>query len=545
MIHASLLLMSGLLLPQDVGGGVTTHFKIFGTENLGSFGHLVNGVGDITGDGVDEFMVGAPGEAGSRGSAYLYSGFDGSLLFKWTGESAGDSFGCSMCSPGDLDLDGYLDILIGANRVSIGLASGAGRLYAYSGRTGAELFRLDQATTYAGFGGTCSPVGDLDHDSIPDFLVGAPGWGPGTGKVFVYSGTGSLLRQHQGVSGGGQFGSSLDGGADFDLDGVPDYLVGAPGANPGRFFLYSGASGTVLWEKVGQARLGYSLCIAGDFDLDGIPDIASGDTGTAQGGLVFVGSVMVYSYPTGAELFRFDGVFDREQYGTSVANAGDFNFDGMSDLVVGAPGHGVIVGPGRIEVRAGNDGQVLFASSGSSAGDSFGDSVSAAFNLKGTGRTSVLVGGFEEVDPRLGTQVGSMKAIGDSPFLFPTRDTYSVSQGGIVGYRLDFPNGAGGEVYQILASATGTGPMWLGSLVVPLNRDSLTESMLRGEYPSVLYQPVGLLDSRGEGLSFLLAGPGSLPNGLVGRTLWVAAVSIPLTGTWHYSSRVAQLTFLP
>lgn len=542
MVNGLLIFAICSLAPaQTIGGGITTHFKIFGEEPQGRFGWCVEGVGDISRDGCEDFMVGTPYQDASRGAAYLYSGFDGKLLAKWVGESIGDGFGHSLCGPGDLNSDGIPDLIVGAIRPSSG-----GRAYAYSGKDGTELFRIDSGPAGSLFGSACSPAGDVNQDSIPDFLIGAVGANSNRGIVYVCSGTGTIIRQHDGPL-SGMLGDSLDGGADFDLDGVPDYIAGASSAYPGgRFYVYSGATGSVLWEHSGISRLGMSLSIVGDLDQDGVPEIAVGDPIVDIGGSIAVGAVFVYSYPTRAELFRFDGIFDREQYGTAVADAGDFDEDGIGDILIGAPSNGVVVPrPGRIEVRSGSTGQLLYGPTGSYPGDSFGDAVGSAFSLKGTKKTSILIGSFTDPNPPPSTEVGSVRAVGVSQFLFTTKDTFSVSQGGIVGFRLDFPASAGNEVYQLLASRTGTGPMMLGNLKVPLTRDSLTDSMLAGYYPPVLYLPVGLLDSKGDGLAWLMAGPGSLSAGLVGRRLWAAAVTIPLSGTWHFSSMAAVLDFLP
>ena len=180
-------------------------------------------IGDLDGDGYDEFVAGAP-QAASGGSGYarIYSGFDGTVI-----------------------------------RTHAGAASGA--------RTGLGLASL----------------GDLDGDGVPDYAVGSPGEGAG-GLVRVHSGAdGSLLRTHAAPAAGDAFGFALGGGTDLDRDGVAELVVGAPrwGAAPGSVWAFSGATGSELLRLDGTAAIdwfGAAVAGAGDFDGDGHGDLVDG-----------------------------------------------------------------------------------------------------------------------------------------------------------------------------------------------------------------------------------------------------------------------------
>jgi hypothetical protein len=103
------------------------------------FGWSVAGAGDVNGDGFDDYIVGAqsasPGGLADAGSAYVYSGKDGSLLYQKDGLAAGDKFGTSVGMAGDVNGDGKVDFIVGAPDAN----SNAGAAYVYSGADGSLL----------------------------------------------------------------------------------------------------------------------------------------------------------------------------------------------------------------------------------------------------------------------------------------------------------------------------------------------------------------------------------------------------------------------
>jgi hypothetical protein len=217
------------------------------------FGRHVAGVGDVNHDGYDDIIVGAPAnDAGGKGAgrAYVYSGKDGSLLLTLTGEHAGDSFGASV--------GGYADakhtvIVVGAPTAG---ANHHGRAFVYESLSTTPTFVVDADATGGAFAGMFVSVpGDLNGDGIPDVYVsdwsnGAKG--PSTGRIYVYSGKdGRPLYTLTGETAGDGFGSSPAVAGDVDGDGVPDLIVGAwqyAGAaiSGGRAYLYSGKDGHLI-----------------------------------------------------------------------------------------------------------------------------------------------------------------------------------------------------------------------------------------------------------------------------------------------------------
>ncbi len=392
------------------------------------FGFSVSTVGDVNGDGKSDFIVGAyyadPGGLSAAGTAYVYSGATGTVLYTLNGAAANDYFGFSVSTAGDVNGDGKSDFIVGAYGADPEGLSAAGTAYVYSGATGAVLYTLNGAATGDRFGYSVSTAGDVNGDGKSDFIVGAYGADPGgsslAGSAYVYSGaTGTLLYTLNGAAAGDCFGYSVSTAGDVNGDGKSDFIVGAYLASPagvgayaGSAYVYSGATGTVLYTLNGAAASDYfgcSVSTAGDVDGDGKSDFIVGAFYADPGGLSAAGTAYVYSGATGTVLYTLNGAAANDYFGISVSTAGDVNGDGKSDFIVGAYGAdpGGLLDAGTAYVYSGATGAVLYPLNGAAAANYFGRSVSTAGDVNGDGKSDFIVGAYGANPAGVGAYAGS------------------------------------------------------------------------------------------------------------------------------------------
>lgn len=159
------------------------------------FGCSVSGAGDVNGDGTPDLIVGAHRHAASAGLARVFSGRDGAVLHSWVGATAGDEFGYAVRGAGDVDGDGRGDLLVGAPSFDGPAGADSGRTHLYSGATGNLLNGFDGGSAGARNGASVASAGDVDADGFFDVIVGAPGaQGVGVAEVFSLGGVGSPSR---------------------------------------------------------------------------------------------------------------------------------------------------------------------------------------------------------------------------------------------------------------------------------------------------------------------------------------------------------------
>ncbi|MBL7009401.1 MAG: FG-GAP repeat protein [Planctomycetes bacterium] len=533
------LLIAAALPAQIVGGGWELAQEFPGLVVAERAGLALAAYGDWDGDGFDDFLIGAPGAVGAglnAGSVYLVSGASGMMLLRIDGLVAGDEFGAAVAGIGDLDGDGWPEIVVGAPEADPAGLADAGSAFVYSGATGAVLRRFDGACLWGRLGASVAPLGDLDLDGAEDWLVGAPGEDPlanyDAGSVYVLSGaTGNQLRRYDGVSSGGGAGASVAGPGDVDGDGFPDVLAGAPEAwngsarEAGAAYLWSGSTGALLWQVVGRTEygsLGFSVSGSGDLDGDGLPDALVGEpVSTSSTGRVAAGAVLVLSGISGAELRRFEGSWMSASLGLSVADPGDVDGDGVADVLAGAPG----AKPGGVKSGAaylysGATGALIHRFDGPLEDDGYGRVVARGGERGGV--PEVLVGA-PYAWGSFPSWRGFVHLHAFEPYLELSADQFSVSAGVPAGIVLDFPPGEAGFPYVVLASLSGQGPVQLGGIEVPLSSDPLLQRLLRGWSPPPLRAWRGLLDPAGDAQAWLH--PHSAMRLLVGRTLTIAAVS--------------------
>ena len=443
-----------LLLASDAGPG-------------DAFGGAVAGLGDINGDGYDDFAVGAdgdkPGGVTNAGAVYVYLGsavgLDRSSEQKLTASDGArdDSFGSAIAAAGDVNGDGFQDLLVGAYGVD-GAGTDRGTVYVYLGSatgidpsTEQRLVASD-AENYDLFGFALAGAGDVDGDGFDDVAIGAFGddtHGNDSGAVYVFRGSATGVdpasEQLLTASDGGDyavFGDALTGLGDVDGDGFDDLAVGANGdaengSYAGAVYVYAGsatgldpASERKLMASDGARydSFGDAVGAAGDVDGDGHPDLvvgaryASDDTHGSASGVVYVylGSAAGIKPLSEQRLVPSVGAAG-DYFGHAVTGVGDTDGDGFGDVVVGASRSDLgDTDAGTAWLYRGSAtgldpaSEAALAPLTPGAEDYYGEFLAAAGDLDGDGFADVAVGSDDDDDGGLGA--GSVTLFfGDCP----------------------------------------------------------------------------------------------------------------------------------
>ncbi len=337
---------------------------------------VVAGAGDVNGDGYDDVIVGNRGEqvsgGYSDGKAFVYLGSASGLSTTpvWTGDEADSHYGSVVAGAGDVNGDGYDDIIVATpgarksynNFLSARLDS-VGRVYLYLGSaSGISAAASWQKSGDSGsaFGFTATGAGDVNGDGFDDIIIGAMwnGWEdrntPGTGRAFVFHGSASGLEdtpgwsqtQPQGST-AANFGMAVSGAGDVNADGYDDVIVrgadiGEGGALDEKVFVFFGSANGLAStpDDFVQTVLGtvisyYPLSHAGDVDGDGHDDILlsmrSSPTSTGyQFVWLFQGSPTGFVKPAAWNQQHVN----QEFAGENLSSAGDVNGDGYDDIVI-------------------------------------------------------------------------------------------------------------------------------------------------------------------------------------------------------------------
>ena len=422
-IKVGLLLMS--LVIGARADGLEIYLSLSGENSGDQFGISVSGAGDVNGDGYADFMVGADANddgGTSSGKVYLYLGSyppDAVPDLTFVGEP-GDFLGVSVSGAGDVNGDGYSDIIVGAHFNSdAGLRAGKACLYLGGPSMDSIpdlVFHGEREKDY--FGISVSGAGDLNGDGYDDFVIGAYKYDvisggdtlENVGRAYVFFGGVNIDTLPDlvltGKTEGERFGRAVSGAGDLNGDGYDDLIIGAYGFdyggsfNVGRAYIFFGGPDMdtlpdlMLVGESAYSYFGWSLAGAGDLNGDGYSDVVVGAYGySGESGKVYVfyGGSPMDSVPD----VQITSSWDSIRFGYSVAGAGDIDNNGYDDLLIGADGDDSGgVDAGKVFVYTSDAGGLTLDTVlvGGGAGYLLGYSVGGAGDVNGDLNSDFLAG---------------------------------------------------------------------------------------------------------------------------------------------------------
>jgi hypothetical protein len=409
-----------------------------GDQADAQFAFSVAAAGDVNGDGFGDVIASAPfydnGQLNEgRVFAYYGSATGPSTGPSWVfeGDQVQANIGYSIASAGDVNGDGYDDVIVGARLYDNGQGDEGGLWVYYGAAAGlatSPSWSAESNQAAAFLGGSVATAGDVNGDGYDDVIGGAVAYDNGQadeGRAYVYYGSASGLASTpswtaESNQAGAQFGAAVSSAGDVNGDGYDDVIVGSSfyangQTQEGRAFVYygsaSGLASTPSWTAESNqtgARMGFSLGRGSDVNGDGYSDVIVGvylyDNVQADKGQVLV----YYGSATGlpaSPSWTAEGTQTSELFGFALNGAGDVNADGYADLIVGAVNHdNGQTDEGQALVYYGSAAGLAASPSWTAeidqTGASFGAAVAAAGDVNGDGGADVIVGArsFDNVE---------------------------------------------------------------------------------------------------------------------------------------------------
>lgn len=546
-----------------------------------NFGYSVSSAGDVNGDGFSDLIIGAPsydnGEGG-EGKVYLFTGGpdgpENTSLWQYEGNDVNARVGESVATAGDVDGDGFSDVIIGAPGMDRGETDEGCALIIFGSDTSLDsrVDFLESNQADSKFGSCVSTAGDINGDGYSDVIVGAKNFTNSLteeGAAFVYTGSDTGINTAFTWSQyGGQeyahFGQSVCMAGDVNRDGFTDVIVGAPYMNAGiqdegTAYVYHGSSTGLSnspdWSKAGGSKsdfLGISVCTAGDVNGDSFADVIVGMSGY-DNGQVSEGAANIYlGSATGLAStpdITLEPDHEHSYFGSSVYTAGDVNGDGYSDVITGAyfSSNGESM-EGAAYLYTGSKNGIKktpkWSAEGNQEGANYGLSVCTAGDVNGDGYSDIIVGApnFDAVSDNEGrcfVYYGGPDATAKSPSWI-TKGTQTDAEFGFCVAGACDVNGDGCDDIMISAPFFDNGQSVEGQVRIyhgapnegtPV-QDKILEINHAGAFFGFSAAPAGDINNDGYG-DIVIGAPGYDNKGMV-MVYYGSNLGVDTSGTWSF-----------
>lgn len=431
-----LILFMGLTTPPV---HTAYDWMVEGNSYDSDFGFWTDGGGDVNGDGYDDIIVGSPGythDFVGEGGAFIYfgsaSGLSAAPDWETFGEHDSSGYGRCVSIAGDVNGDGYDDVLVGSHQFH-NTKMNEGKVYYFKGGPdGPETtpsWTMMSGRKGAKLGEAVTILGDINLDGYDDICVGAHGWdddeelGPGignkAGKAWVFlgspAGPGELNMTEVGEETDANIGVSMDKAGDINNDGFMDVAIGGyifligdgmicvfngsdEGVNEDMEFTETGGASDTSFYAI-------NLSTAGDLNGDGYDDVVIGAPRFDANGIYQSGKLHVhFGSPDGLEHevgWTASGTQYDERWAFNVNEAGDLNHDGYGDLLVGSKyfDNGPLYDAGKAELYLGGPNgpqrNPIWTFAGLDTTSVVGTNLCRAGDVNGDGYDDILVSGDE------------------------------------------------------------------------------------------------------------------------------------------------------